>query len=156
MQSEIAELLSILGCPNAKVAVSEVFSPGRFTKRAGVFGMIPGTAFDLRTDWDLSGNVQAQRCWDKVEREDPYLLVGSPICKAFCQLQALRPPNSPESWKQFQELLQKSLKHLSFCMKMYARRVELGRKFLQSTLGRHHLGHGLASRKSRSFPASRL
>ena len=74
VQSEIAELLSILGCPNAKVAVSEVFSPGRFTKRAGVFGMIPGTAFDLRTDWDLSDDAQAQLCWDKVKAEDPYLL----------------------------------------------------------------------------------
>ena len=56
-------------------------------------------------------------------------LVGSPICKAFCALQALR-PNTPESWKQFQTLLRQSIAHLNFCMKLYKRRAELGRKFL--------------------------
>ena len=45
------------------------------------------------------------------------------------QLQALR-PNTPESWKEFQSLLQKSIAHLNLCMKLYKRRVELGRKFL--------------------------
>ena len=112
-----------------KRQVSEIFSPGRFTKRSGAFGLMPGTAFDLRTDWDLSCPKQQDKCWEQVEAEDPYLLVGSPICKAFCALQALR-PNTPESWKQFQTLLRQSISHLNFCMKLYKRRAELGRKFL--------------------------
>ena len=85
VQHEIATLLSVLGCPAAKTAVSEVFSPGRFTKRAGVFGLIPGMAFGLRTDWDLSDDQQ-QQCWDQIEAEDPYLVIRGPICKAFFQL----------------------------------------------------------------------
>ena len=133
VQGEIASLLSTLGCPRAKSAVAEIFSPGRFTGKAGAFGLVPGTACDLRTDWDLSCPKQQAKCWDQVEAEDPYLLVGSPICKAFCALQALR-PNTPESWKEFQSLLQKSIAHLNFCMQLYKRRVELGRKFLHEHL----------------------
>ena len=83
VQGEIASLLSTLGCPRAKSAVAEIFSPGRFTGKAGAFGLVPGATFDLRTDWDLSCPKQQAKCWDQVEAEDPYLLVGSPICKAF-------------------------------------------------------------------------
>ena len=83
----------------------------------------------MRTKWDLSDPKQQKLCWEESEAEDPYLLIGSPVCAAFCALQALR-PNTPESWKLFQELLRKSLAHLSFCTKLYWRRVRLGRKFL--------------------------
>ena len=113
VQHEIATLLTALGCPNSKTAVSEIFSPGRFTSQASAFNLVSGSAFDLRTDWDLSCPKQQKKCWDKVEKEDPYLLVGSPVCA----LQALR-PNTPESWKLFQDLLRKSIAHLNFCMKL--------------------------------------
>ena len=49
VQREIASLLSTLGCPSAKSAVAEIFSPGRFTGKAGAFGLVPGIAFDLRS-----------------------------------------------------------------------------------------------------------
>ena len=45
--SEISMLLEVLGASGARKAVSEVFSPGRFVNQAGVFGMIPGSAYDL-------------------------------------------------------------------------------------------------------------
>ena len=80
--SEISTLLEVLGASGARKAVSEVFSPGRFVNQAGVFGMIPGSAYDLRTKWDLSDPRQQAACWDEVERDDPYLLIGSPICTA--------------------------------------------------------------------------
>ena len=62
VSQEIATLLEILGAASAKTAVSEVFSPGRFVDQAGVFGMIPGSAYDLRTKWDLSDPRQQQAC----------------------------------------------------------------------------------------------
>ena len=46
---------------------------------------------DLATGYDFNLESDRQRCWRHVEREKPYfyLLVGSPECKAFSQMQNL-------------------------------------------------------------------
>ena len=77
------------------VHVSEVFCPGKFTARAASYGLNAGHAYDLAVAGpdgqprDLSREYHRALCDAEIEREDPYLLVGSPMCKAFSQIMNL-------------------------------------------------------------------
>eukprot|EP00973_Karenia_brevis_P077635 10789075-Karenia_brevis.AAC.1 len=43
----------------------------------------PGFAVDLQTGWDLSVDEHVEDLDELVERQDPYLLTGSPPCDQF-------------------------------------------------------------------------
>ena len=69
------------------VALAEAYSPARFQQRAGAFGLSAGVGMDLRLGWDLGREAdQAQK---RLSVEKPQLLILSPMCLAFSQLQAL-------------------------------------------------------------------
>ena len=70
------------------VDLAEVFGD-RFTEKAKVLQLIPGTAFDLRTGWDLSTDNGRNECWKQLHLELPELVIGSPPCRAFSTLMAL-------------------------------------------------------------------
>ena len=78
---EIGKSLKELGRHDAHIA--EIFCPGRFTAQASLFGLIPGTAMDLRIGWDLNLPENRRRTEQCVKSERPALLVGSPKCAAF-------------------------------------------------------------------------
>ena len=71
------------------VDVAELFPPGRFAEKASAFALVPGSAFDLRTGWDLASEAGRQDCWRTLHAELPELVVGSPPCTAFSTLQFL-------------------------------------------------------------------
>ena len=50
----IKEIQELHAYQLSAVDVSEIFNPGRFASQATAFGLVPGTAFDLRTGWNLS------------------------------------------------------------------------------------------------------
>ena len=59
------------------VHVAEVFSSpwtARFVLR---FGLTPGSAFDLRTGWDLNDPARRAKMWSHSQHERPILIVGS-------------------------------------------------------------------------------
>ena len=58
--------------------VSEIFSPDRFVHRATDFGLLPGTAMDLRTGWnfDLAADQENNFYW--VLSTLPYSLSSLP------------------------------------------------------------------------------
>ena len=66
-----------------KVDVVEVFSPARITAHANRMGLTPGIAVDLRTGWDLDLKSHREALWKYLYKVKPYLVVGSPECKAF-------------------------------------------------------------------------
>ena len=78
-----------LGTAIEQVHVSEVFSPPRCIAVASRFGLNPGLAFDLRTGRDLNDRDHLAELWDYLATERPLLVVGSPECTAFSNLQYL-------------------------------------------------------------------
>ena len=72
--------------------VADLFSPPRYSKQAGAFGMRAGFSVDLSElkpngeRWDLSRDRDIKELERLQELEDPYLLVGTPPCEVFSQL----------------------------------------------------------------------
>ena len=71
----------------SKVDVSEVYSPPRVTMMAKEFGLRPGDALDLTTGWDFDLASDRGRAVELLQTNPPKLLIGSPICTMFSNLQ---------------------------------------------------------------------
>ena len=121
---DIAALLMGFGANPSAVDMAEVFCPGRLAEHAHLFGLTPGLAADLRTGWDLSAQEGQRECWKHLEREDPYFILGSPMCKAFSVVQSLS-----KGSENYQVTLKHGLNHLRFCMDVYAWQAPRGKKF---------------------------
>ena len=59
------------------VHVAEVFSSLGKVRFVYKFGLTPGSAFDLRTGWDLNDPAQRARMWPHLHQERPILIFGS-------------------------------------------------------------------------------
>ena len=97
---ELGILMTALG--QTETHVAEIFGPGRFTVRARRFDLRPGTAMDLRTGYDFNKEADRLRARECQTNELPLLLVGSPRCAAFSQLQNLA--KDSERWRACQVL----------------------------------------------------
>ena len=107
------------------VDVCEVFSPPRVTAEAARFGMSAGDAMDLTTGWDFNIPEHRQKAEQYVDQEKPLVLIGSPPCVAFSQLQSLIPESENKARK-----LEEGIRHMEFMVKLYKKQVEGGRIFL--------------------------
>ena len=83
--------------------VCEVFSPARLTAQCAKFGLRGGWALDVAHNCTVTGRkwdclIAEDRDWCKrmVYRDKPQLLVVSPPCTLFSQLQNLSPHGLPE------------------------------------------------------------
>ena len=81
-----------------RAIVSEVYSAPRVTEAARKFpriGILPGTALDLTTcdehgqPWDFGVPAMRRRAEELLDREKPVLLIGSPSCTPFSNIQNL-------------------------------------------------------------------
>ena len=77
-----------------QVDMAEVFSPPRVTSEGRNWGLRVGEAMDLLTGWDFNKKADSKRAQDYVENYRPRLIIGSPSCTAFSQLQNLNPDPS--------------------------------------------------------------
>ena len=82
---ELGMLMTALG--QSETVVAAIFGPGWFTVRARRFHMRPGTVMDLRAGHDFNKETDRLRAREWQTNEMPLLLVGSPRCAAFSQLQ---------------------------------------------------------------------
>ena len=105
--------------------IAEVYSPPRVTEEAKKWGLHAGEAMDITTGWDFRDAVQRQRAWDYVGKHKPKLLIGSPMCTMFSQLQTLS-GWGPEKERRWGE----AVKHMMFVVSLYRRQVREGRLFL--------------------------
>ena len=121
--------LNHLGCDSISAHVGEVFCRDRFTRRCQEFGLHPGYALDLSTGWDMNDKEhveEANRLQDEVR---PWLLIGSPECKAFCLLMRGWNRDKMDPDKHC-ALRQEGLAHLLLCIKMYLKQLEHHHFFL--------------------------
>ena len=117
-----------------KSVVSEIYAPPRVTAAAKLLPelrLIPGFALDLTTAdhdgklWDFDSKVMRDRAMERVKREKPLLLVGSPMCTAFSTWQRInakiRDPYIVECEKR------RAIMHLEFCCELYREQLKNGR-----------------------------
>ena len=107
------------------VALAEAYSPARFQQRAGAFGLSAGVAMDLRLGWDLGREADQIKAQKRLSDEKPYLLILSPMCLAFSQLQAHN--TKPE---RLAGLLEEGRRHLEFACGLAESQIEQGGRVL--------------------------
>ena len=118
----------------AKMEVAEVYSPPGVTRMAERMGLRVGWALDLTTcdedgrRWDSDQLETRNRAVRKCIKDQPTLLIGSPMCTAssqtnninHCKMEAL----------EVERRLAHGRKHLEFCAKFYDIQWSAGRYFL--------------------------
>ena len=120
------------------VDVAEVFSPPRFTLRAGILGLAPGFAVDLATKkpivgkedeyWDLNRSEDRLELDWLIDKEDPVLLTGSPRCDPFSLLQNLSKEYKDNPVRKLRR--EEGEQHLRQCVDLYIKQMLRGRYFL--------------------------
>ena len=121
-----------LGCRND---VSEVYSPPRIVTVAEAAGLRGGFSLDFTAPspdgsvWDFTKLEMRKRALDLFRSQRPYLLIGSPPCTAFSNLQNFnrcRPGGDAkvDEWQRIGRV------HLAFCCTLYRKQLRAGRYFL--------------------------
>jgi len=118
-----------------KPEVAELYSPPRVTEYGERKGVLSGYAFDLTTNdedgnpWDFTQAGQRKKAADKIAQMEPDLLVGSPMCGPFSNLQHLN-VKTEEDAEKLREKEIEGEKHLEFCVEQYEAQMERGGIFL--------------------------
>ncbi len=122
-----------------KHLVSEVYSPPRVTeelRRKPRRHLLPGFAFDLTTTdpddgepWDFTRRDKREKARHLLRRQRPFLLIGSPMCRAFSTWQYLNDAkaSNPDAVKR-QKIRAKM--HVDFVVSLYFDQLQAGRYFL--------------------------
>ncbi len=119
--------------------VSEIYSPPRITKeiRQGKWRhLIPGFAFDFTVNdpedgkpWDFGLASKRERARKLLREQKPYMLIGSPACKAFSTWMALNAAKSKDPQAIARAKTAAGV-HMSFVISLYHEQLEGGRYFL--------------------------
>ena len=80
---------------------------------------------DLTTGWDFNKVEDRREAEEYIDREQPLVLIGSPPCVAFSQLQSLI-PDSDRKAKQLAD----GIKHMQFVARLYEKQIQAGRLFI--------------------------
>ena len=103
----------------------EAYSPPRVTLEAKKLGLKPGEAWDLTTGWDFNRQDHREEAEKYLDEDKPTVLIGSPPCTPFSQLQSLNPRTEKSERK-----LKEGIEHMKFVVKLYKKQVDEGRVFL--------------------------
>ena len=128
MQLQMAKLVA------EDIDVSEIYSPPRVAQRAEVWGLKKGWGLDLTTTdvdgkaWDFSRKEMRDRAINKIKRDKPLLIVGSPTCTDWSTIMQLNwPKMKPEDIKR---RMKEARRHLRFCVAVYKHQAENGRYYV--------------------------
>ena len=111
------------------VDVAEVFSPPRVTLEAKKFGLKRGEAFDLTSGWDFRRKDHQETAEKYVDAGKPLVIIGSPPCIAFSQLQTLNAKTANSTQR-----LQEGIDHMKIIARLYRKQVSAGRALLHGQL----------------------
>ena len=112
------------------VDIAEIFSPPRVAERARRRGLNGGWSLDVAAvdpttgrTWDLRDPNVVKSAWRLYHKTHPKLLVCSPPCTLFSQIQSLNEPPS-------EERMSEALADLELCISMCRAQQKAGRYFL--------------------------
>ena len=94
-----------------RVEVAEMYSVPRVTVEAKKFGLEAGEAMDLRNGWDFNRKEDQDRAMTYVRTKKPGVVIGSPMCTMFSQLQGMQVWNRKRR-TQYQEAVRKHGVHM--------------------------------------------
>ena len=117
----------------ASTDVCEMFSPERVTAVCKQYGLTPGAAMDIMNGYDFDIAADRKLCWDSIIKDEPMLVIGSPPCTMFSQLQELNKYmyRNDQLWMQkFQLGVERAKRHIRFCAGVYEYQRQQGRYFL--------------------------
>ena len=116
--------------------VGEVYPPPRISKMAENLGMKAGWSFDLTCVdeedgevWDFSNESKKKKARERLDRDKPFLLVASPMCKAFSRLIAFSKYQKMEH-AEVVKSIQEAIQHLKFSLELCLRQHAAGRLFV--------------------------
>ena len=115
------------------IDIAEVFSPPRVVKQGEKIGLTAGTSMDLLTGWNFELKEDRDRAVKYIRENKPKLVIGSPPCTYFSNLQELNKHNqrfNMEWMARFQDNLEKAIKHIEFCITLYKMQMDEGRYWL--------------------------
>ena len=104
------------------IDITEVFSPPRVVLQGERLGLRAGSSMDLLTGWNFELKADRDRAIQKIEEEEPMLLIGSPPCTHFSMLQEPNKSNqryNEERLTRFNDNLIKATDHIKVCIKLY-------------------------------------
>ena len=111
------------------VDVAEVFSPPRVTEEAKEFGLKAGEAWDLTEGWDFRIGNHRKAALRYQDEHKPVVLIGSPPCTPFSQLQTMNPRDDKSTLK-----WDEGVEHMKFVIQLYRNQLKAGRVFLHEHL----------------------
>ena len=111
------------------IDITEAFSPPRVMIQGERLGLRAGSSMDLLTGWnfELKAERERERAIQRIEEEEPMLVIGSPPCPYISTLQELNKFNQRynEDWlARFNDNLSKATEHIKFCIKLYRMQMD--------------------------------
>ena len=117
---------------------TEVYSPPRVTAWAERMRMVPGLALDLTCvdpddgkPWDFNDPDKADKVRRIVQQDKPLLLIGSPMCSAFSQMNRIN--FARMSKEDVDKVIEYGTRHLELCMGLYRMQMKMDYIFCTST-----------------------
>ena len=113
---------------------AEVYSPPRVAAMARTMGLKAGWSLDLATQdhdgrpWNFNALEMRNRAVRKIIEDQPWILIGSPMCTAFSDMNRINYSRMPKEGVAARMAYGRS--HLELCAKLYAIQWEAGRYFL--------------------------
>ena len=115
-------------------SIIEVYSPKRVNGIGELMGLAPGMSLDLTENdvdglpWDFNNPAKRAKAEQLVRSKKALLLIGSPMCSAFSQIQGIN--FCRMSPTEIEKVLNYGRTHLEFCAKLYKLQHENGLYFL--------------------------
>ena len=111
-----------------------MYSRPRVTQMGDTMGLMQGMALDLTTSdengkpWDFSQKEMRDKASRLVDNKTALLVIGSPMCAAFSQVQKLNANKINVSDRQ--DMIHKGRQHLKVCLELYQAQIDNGLYFL--------------------------
>ena len=122
--------------PFGDTDVAEAYSPPRITKMAKSLGMKSGFAIDLtcideddNMPWDFNVSSKRAKAKQRVTDEKPFMLILSPMCGPFSQLQTLF-NYGKASTEDIKQKIAEAMIHLKFAIELCLIQHRAGRRFI--------------------------
>ena len=103
--------------------IAEIYSPPRVAALLPKDGLYPGVSMDITTNdnlgkpWDFDDPKQRQKARERLRADKPLVLIGSPMCTAFCWLQSINFAKMHPD--RVRSILARARMHLNFVCSLY-------------------------------------
>ena len=116
------------------VDVAEVFSPPRVALVAERMGFKAGSSLDITGNdergvpWNFNNKVMRDKAMKKYIEEEPFLLVGSPVCTMWSQMMNIN--KNKMDLLEYSQRMSEARVHMNFVCKLYMMQHKAGRYFI--------------------------